>query len=322
MASPISRVKMLVALGGAASVSLMPATQASADVTTLRVSVVPIFDVAPLFAATAQGYFAAENLAVNTEQTQGGTAGIPGLVGGSFDIVYSNSVTVLLALAKGIDLRLIMEGAPIGPKPPDPSALLKRKGDPIKTGKDLEGKIVAVNALSNIQWMVTRSWVKATGGDPDKVTYIEIPFAAQLTALKNAKVDAALVTDPFLTIGLADTGTYELLDWAYNKVFANGPVAFWVVSPDMAQNKLPLLRAFVRAYRKGVVWANAAGNRDALINMISGYSKIEAPLLVRMNIPPANSTINLGGITKLETLMRSNGLLTTQVDVKAKILDV
>ena len=80
----------------------------------MRVSIVPIFTVAAQFAADKQGYFAAEGIAVSTQPVQGGTVGIPGLVSGSDDKHFANSIPRLTARSSaGIDLRLIAQGAPI-----------------------------------------------------------------------------------------------------------------------------------------------------------------------------------------------------------------
>ena len=63
----------------------------------LRVSIIPINDVTPLFSAIKQGYFAEEGLEIDTAPSAGGAVGIPGLVAGSYDIVYGNVVSMLLA---------------------------------------------------------------------------------------------------------------------------------------------------------------------------------------------------------------------------------
>ena len=146
------------ALAAGIAMVVAPLSPAGAQSSPLRVSVVPIFAVAPLFAAQAQGYLAAEGLTVTTDQVVGGTVGIPGIVSGDYDIAYSSSPSVVLAIDRGIDLRILGGGSGVYNPPPAPVALIKRAGDLMKTGKDLEGKIIAVNALSNIQWMVARSW--------------------------------------------------------------------------------------------------------------------------------------------------------------------
>src|ERR1700733_12342950 len=123
MTRPISRRLALTGLGGTLALLRTPMGAGAAEPVQLHVSIVPIFDVAPLFAATAQGYFANEGIAVTTQAVQGGVVGIPGLVSGAYDVCYTNSISVLVALQRGIDLRIVAVGAPISDHPPDPAAL-------------------------------------------------------------------------------------------------------------------------------------------------------------------------------------------------------
>jgi len=77
----------------------------------LHVSTVAIFDVAKYYAADAQGYFAAENLAVTTEPVQSGAAGVPALMNGQFDVLYNNVASTISAIDRGFDLRVVMGGS-------------------------------------------------------------------------------------------------------------------------------------------------------------------------------------------------------------------
>src|SRR5580693_7297452 len=125
----LSRRDALAALGGtlaALSGTLGPLRSALADdLPLLHVSMVPIFVVAPHVVADRMGWFKDEGIAVTTQPVQSGTIGIPGLMSGSFDILYSNTVAVLTAFERGIDLRIIEQGTKIPVKPPDPAALVQ-----------------------------------------------------------------------------------------------------------------------------------------------------------------------------------------------------
>lgn len=317
MSTHVSRQAALAGLGSAIAATAFPHA-ASADPTLLRISVVPIFDIAPMYAAQAEGYLTAENLAITTQAVQSGVIGLPALISGAYDIGYSNSTSVLVAMSRGLDLRIIIQGSPIGKAPPDPGALLRRKGENLRNGKDMEGKVIGVNGLRDIQWMVVRAWIKATGGDPAKVDLREVPLPQMADAIKNKQVDSALLLDPFMTVGLGDPAL-ELLDWPFSKVYANGPPAFWVVTGQTAERRPELVRAFVRAYKRGVTWVNANQGKDAYLKLVAGYTRIDPELARKMHAPPANATIYPESITILTTMMTEHGLLTTPVDVRSKI---
>jgi NitT/TauT family transport system substrate-binding protein len=312
----VTRRAGLLAMGAALSAAAVKPAQA--DPIPLRVGIIPISGTAAYYAAQKQGYFTAENLAVTSTVIRGGAAAIPALVGGSFDIVYSNGTSIVQAIAKGIDLRIIIEGTIMVSTPPDPGALLKRKGEPMRTGKDLEGKTVAVNALRDLQWMVVKAWVTSTGGDPEKVQIVEVALPAMVEALKQKRVDAALVLDPYMTVALDDP-TIELVDWPFSKVFAGGPVAFFAVTPETAQKRPQDVRAFVRAYRRGATWLNANEGKDVVFSLIAEYTGMNVDLVRRMRPIPTPPDIVPASLPRLTTIMRQTGLLDTNVDLRTKI---
>ena len=170
---------------------------AAADLEKIRVSIIPINDVAPLFIAIQNGYFRDLGLEVDTTPSAGGAAGIPGLIGGSFDIVYGNVVSVLLAAQQGLDVKVIAAGTKVAGPETDTTPIIVRSDSGIKNGKDLEGKSIAVNTRNNVIWLYARAWIKATGGDPDKVAFKEIPFPQIEDALRQQRVDAAFLVAPF-----------------------------------------------------------------------------------------------------------------------------
>src|SRR5580693_5418928 len=124
MTSTMSRRDALAVLGSIFAMAGAPAAKAAdSNLPIVRVGIIPIFAVAPHFAADKLGYFAAEGIATTTQPVQGGAIGIPGLVSGSFDILYANCISTLTALERGIDLRVIAEATTIATHPPDVDAL-------------------------------------------------------------------------------------------------------------------------------------------------------------------------------------------------------
>jgi NitT/TauT family transport system substrate-binding protein len=317
MTQPISRRSSLLALG-AAALSAAAIEPVRADPAPLRVGIIPISTNAPYYAADKFGYFTAENVAVQAEVIRGGAAAIPAMMGGSMDVVFSNSTSIAQAIARGLDLRLILAGTIIGNKPPDPGAILKRKGDPLHTGKDLEGKIVAVNTLRDVIWMTVTAWITATGGDLSKVQIIELGLPAMVDAIKQKRVDAALIIDPYLTVALDDPAI-ELLDWPLSKVFPGGPMAFFTVSGAMTQQRPNDIRAFIRAYKRGAAWCTANLTKQVYYDLVAGFSGLNADLVKRMPTVPVQSDVVPASLPKLTALMRQTGLLDANLDLRPKI---
>ena len=78
-------VSRRTALLGVAATAVLPSVLRAQSLEKVRVSIIPVYDVAPLYAAIVKGYFKELGIDVETAPTAGGAAGIPGLIGGSVE---------------------------------------------------------------------------------------------------------------------------------------------------------------------------------------------------------------------------------------------
>ncbi len=286
-----------------------------AQTTKVRVSIIPIIDVAPLQVAIAKGYFAAEGIEVDTTPTQGGAAGIPALAAGQVQIVFSNVVSIIQAAKQGLGVEIIAPGSTTGDAPPDQAALIAKKGAAYKTGKDLEGKRIAVNTRNNIIWLYARAWVRATGGNPDAVTYLEVPFPQMVDAVRGDRVDAAFAVEPFVSGAVA--ADMQVIAYPYTTVQKHMPVAQYVASKTYIQQNPQLIERWVRAYHKGVDWMNQNLKSEELLKIISGYTRMPTEVIARLPSAPSEKVLDAAALEPVVEQMRRNGLLEGTFDPKS-----
>ena len=303
-------------LAGAA-VALLAASPVLAQTTKLRVSTIPIIDTAPLQAAMAKGFFAAEGLEVDTTPTQGGAVGLPALAAGQVQITFSNIISIALGVKQGLPFQIIAAGAGTGDTAPDLAGLVAKSGSTIKTGKDLEGKRVAVNTRNGVIWLFARAWVQATGGDADKVTYLEVPFPQMTDAIRGDRVDAAFIVEPFLSGALAPGGGAQLVGWPYYTVQKRVPVGMYVSTESYIKANPGVIEKFTRAYNKGVDWINANKGSDEWLKIISDYTRMKPEQLKGLNLPPYEKTLDAAGIDKMTELMVKHKMIDAKPDAKA-----
>lgn len=316
----ISRHSHFISVAAAASAAfallLLAASTAAAEPTKLRVGVVPVTDAAPFYAAAQEGYFTEQGLDVTTSMQNSGVIGIPAAVAGVYDVVYGSVPTIFLALQEGLDLRIIAMGGPSGP--PDFAALLKRKGEDIHSGKDLHGKTIAINDGKGVQSLFARAWVKATGGDPDKVVYRTIPIPAMVDALKIKQADAVFAIDPFLSAGLADP-SLEVLGYPFSTVLPHVRVTAYIVTGDYAQKHPDIIAKFNTALAKGARWINANAGTEPYFRLVSSFTKLDPARVAQLKVPPAMTEIDTDALQKLVDLMHEDGMLTSPIDPLAKV---
>jgi NitT/TauT family transport system substrate-binding protein len=288
--------------------------------TKLKVSIIPIVDTAPLFAAKKQGYFAEQGLEVDTTPVVGGAAGIPGAIAGVYDIVYTNIVSTFLAKSEGLDIRIVASGSSAGVTPPDTAGLLKRKEDAFKTGADLNGKIVGVNSRTSINGLFAMAWIKKTGGDPAKVQYREMPFPQMVDALRIKQADVVHAVDPFLANGVRDPNM-EILGWPFSTVLPGIRAAQWITTGEMVQKRPEELRKFVRAMRKGADWLNANNGTDPFFALISEYSRLEVDRLKALRLRDISTDNDIPAMERLSALMVEHGFMKQNVDPKPMVFE-
>ena len=305
-------MKTLFALLAAAMLAVPAQAQ---EKKALRVSIIPINDVAPLFAAIKEGYFKQQGLEVDTAPTAGGAVGVPGLMAGAYDIVFTNVVSTVQARAQGLPIKIISPGSAIGDgsQGDGGAGILVRKGEGIKTGADLVGKSLAVNTQNNIIWLYARAWVQKAGGDPGKVTFREVPFPQMLDALRTKRVDAVFAVDPFITIAKGDAGL-EFLGSPYIAVQPNLSVAQYVATEDFIAKNPETVKRFNAALQMGIGWVNKNLKARALTDLLASYTKISPEMLAKMAQPAeAPTKVDLESIRKTVTLMKAHGLVTGDV---------
>lgn len=310
---PMRRRTAAAALAATALGAATPLLRAQP--TKLRVSTIPIIDIAPLQVAVAKGYFSAEGIEVDTTPTQGGAAGIPALAAGQVQIVFSNVVSIIQGAKQGLGVQIIAPASTTGDAPPDQAALIAKKGAPYKTGKDLEGKRIAVNTRNNIIWLYARAWVRQTGGNPDAVTYLEVPFPQMVDAVRGDRVDAAFAVEPFVSGGVATD--MQVVAYPYTTVQKRMPAAQYAASRTFIQQNPQVIDGWVRAYRKGVDWVNQNLKSEELLALIAGYTRIPAQVIAKLPTAPYEKTVDPAALLPVVDQMRRNGLLDGEFDPKS-----
>jgi NitT/TauT family transport system substrate-binding protein len=318
-------MKLIRGLSSVAAVAglalmLLPGAAMAQKKTVVHVSSIPIIDTAPLQAAIKEGYFATEGLDVDTTPTAGGAVGIPALVAGQVQFASSNTISVAIAADKGLGVKLVSAGSDTGPNPPDLAAMVVKPGSHIKTGKDLEGKRLAVNTRLTIIWLYANAWVEKTGGDPTKVNYVEIPFPQMIDAVKNGQVAAAFAIEPFLGAALASKSV-EFIGWPYNDVQKGIPVSGYVATDAYIKAHPDIVKRWVRAYDRGVDWVNAHMNTPAFAELVSSYTKMPVKLVQALHLPPFPKTIQPDRLNPQLDLARKFHLISGKVSAATLLTD-
>jgi NitT/TauT family transport system substrate-binding protein len=254
----------------AAAVALLlanvPANGATAQpLETLRVAAIPGDISAEVWYAQDLGYFKQVGLNVEVTPITNGGAISAAVASRSIDIGYSNLITVAVAHERGIPFEVIAPANLHIASAPTAALLAVQAASPIRNGKDLEGKTVAVSGLNNIIHFAARAWIDSHDGDSTKVHFVELPLTEMAPALRSGRIDAGgldALGDP----NLGKPGdSLRLLASAMNAVSPNFLPSIWFTTKDWIAAHPEETKKFIAVMHKTAVWANAHHRESAEI---------------------------------------------------------
>ena len=289
-----------------------------AEQTTLRVGVIPIADVAPLYLGIKQGFFEEENLKVEPQLAEGGAAITPAVLSGDFQIGFSNVVSLLIAASKDLPVEIISQGVLGGKTEEEAWAdLLVLKDGPIKEPKDLEGKTIAVNTLKNICEVTIRKSLSDMGVDDTKLKFTEVPFPDMNAALEAERVDGACVVEPFVSQGKA--GKAKGIDPFYVNTAPDLTVATYFTSKQYAEENEEVVDRFVTAMEKSLDYAQ--NNPDAVRDILTEYTQIPPEAAANIKLPQWRQDITTDTVELLSQLSLEYGLIEEEPNLDELIAD-
>jgi len=236
---------------------------------TLRVGAAPLDSNGPLYYAQDLGYFKDAGLTVNIQPLPGGPQAASALASGAIDVTVGPITTVALAHLHGIDFKFIAPAAIItGHTFTDP--LLVATDSTIKTGADLNGKLIGISGLKSMQQVSAMAWVETHGGDANSLKFIEVPFPQMGQALAQHRVDAIMSTEPFAT---SFKNVSRSLGNAPDAVAPTFMELGYFATPAWLQANPGVAARFVEVLRKTAIWANAHKAESGAI--LVRYAKLD-----------------------------------------------
>ncbi|GAA3848673.1 hypothetical protein GCM10022403_095360 [Streptomyces coacervatus] len=284
----------------------------SGGITTVKVGLIPIVDVAPLYLGEKKGFYEKQGLKLSPTLAAGGAAIVPAVASGQYQFGFSNVFSLMLAQSNGVSLKAISNGvASTGVQGKDFGATLVKKDSSIKSAKDLEGKKVAVNTLKNVVELSVRESVKKAGGDPDKVKFVEIPFDQMPVALDKGQVDAAMAVEPALTT-IKDQGGREISSPLVD-VAPDLTVAMYFTSTQYAQKNPAVVKKFRTATAESLAYADA--HPDEVRQIVATYTKVPASVLAKVTLPKWPAGANRASIETQAKLGQEFGFFKKAPDL-------
>jgi NitT/TauT family transport system substrate-binding protein len=310
---PVVAVALLLAVAGCGSSGDGDSGTASGGSSQVKVGIIPILDVAPIYLGKQKGFFSSRGIELTLESGQGGAAIVPGVVSGQFQFGFSNVTSLLIASSRGLPLKVVSNGvASTGKDKADFGGVVVKDAS-IRTAADLAGKRVAVNTLKNIGDSTIRASVRKAGGDPSSIKFVELAFPDMPAALQAGRVDAIWVVEPFLSTSLGQGG--RLVASNYVDAAPDLTVAVYFTSRQLIDKDPDLVKRFTEAMTESLAYAD--GHPDEARQVLTSYTKIDPAVIQKLTLPKWPPQINRQSVETLAALALKDGLVTKQPDLAA-----
>lgn len=291
---------------------------ANLELPEVRVATLPTLDNVPLHLAIEQGYFEREGLNVKVVPTPQGGVGVTAVIAGAVDIAFGSYTPAIRAQYQDVakkqgGLKLVADATSLGD---GTSLIMVPPGSPAQDLSDLRGKVVAVVGLQTMTRLLTAAALRTNDVDPASVKFVEIPFQNTEAALLNGRVDAAFLTEPFVTAALK-VGVQSLYDTNDGPV-DDIPLTGYVATGDFVSQNPATLAAFQRAIQRGT---KLAAERRDLVEPIVVKTSFTEPSIARiMKMTKFQTSLDPKRLQRVADLMLENGLLGEYFDVGPMIV--
>jgi NitT/TauT family transport system substrate-binding protein len=278
----------------------------------VKVGLISILDVAPIYLGKDKGFFAERDIELTLQPAEGGTETVPSVLSGNQQFGFSNVVTLLLAQAQGLPVKVVSNGTnSTGVDGEDFGALMVGAGSSVQSVKDLAGKKVAVNTFQNVVELAVRASALKAGIDPESIEFVKLPFPDMPAALAEGRADAVFVVEPFQQIVLSQGG--RSLASSYVDTAEDLSVAMYFTSKELLGENPDLVKRFTDAMNESLAYADA--HPEEVRRILPTYTKIGQEVIPDLVLPKWPTEINTESVETIAELAQQEKVLPKEPDI-------
>lgn len=265
---------------------------------TVRVGLAAVYPAYAIpYAANELGFYKEKSLDVQITQFRGGPATQEALASGAIDISTIAPAAAALAIAKGVQEKIVALSVP-----PTPQGwyILVPTASSIKSMAELKGKTVGVTQKGSL----TDFWVQQAAAKAG-ITVQTIPLgaAAVMPALKAKQVDAAILWPIFSYKGIADGDFRSIND--LGATMESSVSEGWAASNELIQNRPAVLRRWLEANAKAIIYLQSHENESWAIGFLKHYFDEKDDHVIKLALDNFIRRINPDGVMKPEWMKAS-----------------
>ena len=272
-----------------------------------------VSDFASVFVAAEQGFFKNRKLDVELKFIPLNSTIPAALQSDSLQIGGPTPSVFLQAVDGGLDI-VVLAGGGVTAKTMTGFGLVARAGSGIRTPQDCVGKKIGVPGLGAFLHVTFRAWLKQSGVDYKKVTFIEASFPQHADLLRGGSIDAVVTADPFMS-RITESGAGYVASY-YSTFLAEGNhTIYHAAKREWAQKNPAAAKAFRESVQEAAAFMQQAKNSDAVRAAIGKYIKLPPEVIAKMQISPPGPLVNEKQLNYWVAMMKDQDMLKSELKV-------
>jgi NitT/TauT family transport system substrate-binding protein len=277
-----------------------------------------VTDFASVFVAKEEGFFDKRKLEVELKFVPINSTIPAAIQSDSLQMGGPTPSVYLQAVDGGLD-HVVVCGGGLTSKQLTGFGLVARAGSGIRNAADCVGKKIGVPGLGAFLHVSFRAWLKQSGVDYNKVSFIEAAFPQHGDLLRGGSLDAVVTADPFMS-RITDTGAGYVASY-YSTFLPDGqPTILYTARRDWAQKNAAAVKAFRDAIGEAAALMVKPGNEARVRTAIGKYIKLPPEVLAKAQISPPAPVINDKQLQYWVGLMKDQGMLKADPAVATLIV--
>ena len=307
-------MKRRTALTGLAAAATGPlALPAWSQATKIVFGYTAVSDFASVFVAAEQGYFTKHQLDVELKFIPLNSTIPAALQSDSLQIGGPTPSVFLQAVDGGLDL-VVLAGGGVTSKTMTGFGLVARAGSGIRTPQDCVGKKIGVPGLGAFLHVTLRAWLKQSGVDYRRVTFIEASFPQHADLLRGGSIDAVVTADPFMS-RITESGAGYVASY-YSTFLADGNhTIYHAAKREWVQKNPAAAKAFRESVQEAAAFMQLTKNSDKLRASIGKYIKLPPEVIAKMQISPPGPLVSEKQMNYWVAMMNDQEMLKSELKV-------
>jgi NitT/TauT family transport system substrate-binding protein len=275
----------------------------------------------PIYIALDAGFFDREGLDVETVMTRSGPDGLAAMMGGSVDIITTNSEVVVLAQARGADV--------IGVSGFNNRASYSMMVQPeIQRLTDLRGKTVGASALRAGEVVFMKALLRKYGlTESDYDLVVAGPSRNRVSAMQTHQIVGTIMPPPD-NYRLEDMGMKRIAE--VSEAVPDYQFQVLAVTRQWAQANPEVVVRFLRAFVNASHWLYDPANKDRAVAILADRMQLEGDHAARTyqqwivdeKFFPLDGEAPTSGLIAMEELLVSSGEASPPLPSRDRYMDL